>query len=118
MQAVPEPSSDDAVQEFDVRLGTDREWHSKPIRLRGGAKVTITATGEADFYAGLFSREDYVRKTAVRGPFGFDFGVDRASFTRVYDISRTDDYYLVFRVGVFSRAQTIRVRWVVEAGNV
>ncbi len=110
-----QPSAGGAVQEFDVKLSTDREWHSKPIRLRDRSKVTITAVGEGNFYVGLFSREDYVRKTAVRGPFGFEFGTDRASFTREYLINRTDDYYLVFRVGVFSRAQTIHVRWVVDS---
>jgi hypothetical protein len=108
------PAAETTIQDFDVELSPDREWRSKPIRLTEGTRVTLTATGAANFYAGLFSREEYVKRTAVRGPFGFDFGSDRASFTDEIPIAKTDDYYLVFRVGVFSRAQTIRVRWVAE----
>ncbi len=115
---VPSSMTSERVQEFDIQLGSDREWHSKPMRLRSGTRATLTATGEANFYAGLFAREAYIRKTAVRGPFGFEFGTDRASFTSEYTLDKTDDYYLVFRVGVFSNPQTSHVRWIVQEPGV
>ena len=104
----------ETIQEFDVKLESDQEWHSKPMRLREGTVVTLTATGSADFYAGLFQREVYVRMRAQIGGFDFSFGSDLRSFTHRYQIESTDDYYLVFRVGVFSRTQTIHVRLIFE----
>lgn len=108
-------SPDERIKEFDIPLNTDREWHSKPIRLKEGSRVTITATSRQNFYAGLFPRDEYIQRASARGPFSFPFGADRASFTKVYDIEETDDYYLVFRVGVFSQPQTIHVRWILES---
>lgn len=108
------PGNAVTIQDFPVELRPDNEWYSKPIRLRAGQRATITAVSSHAFYGGVFARAEYVRRKSGVGPFEFPFGSDRAAFTDEIVVARDDDYYIVFRVGVFSRPQTIQVHWVVE----
>ena len=105
-----------APVEFVVELSSGGEWHSEAIRLQPRDHLTITALGNDRFYAGLFRRPYYVQyRAAAGGAFAFDFGDDRRSWTLDDTLEKDDDYYLVFRVGVFTPGTTtIKVRWLVK----
>lgn len=95
-------------------MTSSHEWHSRPIALAAGDTFTVTILGNDRFYAGLFSREFYVRYrgTGVGGAFGFNFGADRVSFTDRVHVTEPDDFYLVIRVGRFTPGQTtLKLRW-------
>ena len=103
----------DKPVEFPVVIATGKEWHSKPITLHEGDIVTVTALGNDKFYAGFFDRVTYVRRRGTAlGSFAFDFGTDKLSWTTRKTLEEDDDYYLVFRAGVFTSGfTTISVRW-------
>jgi hypothetical protein len=104
------------AEEFTIELESGHEWHSKPIRLDAGDVVTVSATSENRFFAGLFDREEYFRRRrAIAGAFDFLPGSDRPQFTLKFQVPETEDYYLVFRVSVFRSNQKINVRWIVES---
>lgn len=100
--------------EFPVILQSGREWHSSAIPLAAGDTLTITIIGNDRFYAGLFSREAYVRFRGAgpAGAFGFNFGADRVTWTNRIQVRESDDWYLVIRVGTFTPGMTnLRIRW-------
>lgn len=74
--------------------------------------VTITCTGDENFYACFFPREEYISKRGGGGSgiFGFPFGTDEPQFTEKVTIPSDDDYYLVLRVGVFSGSARVSVK--------
>lgn len=78
----------------------------------------ISATGDGRFYAGLFDRVRYHRLVgAAGGAFSFEFGADRRGFTDTVRASDEEDYYLVYRVGVFAgRTITIHSRVELQRG--
>lgn len=102
--------------EFVIELRSGEEWHSEAIHLLPRDHFTVTALGNDRFYAGLFRRPYYVQyRGAAGGAFKFDFGEDRRSWTLDDTLEKDDDYYLVFRVGVFTAGTTtIKVRWLVK----
>lgn len=104
------------LAEQDIQLTSGQEWHSKPLELFEGDVVTVSATGNDKFYAGLYSRPAYIRRRgAAAGMFDFPFGGDRRGFTTKETIAETDDYYVVLRVGVFTPGTTtVHLRVVVE----
>jgi hypothetical protein len=95
--------------ELPIVVESGYEWHSKAIPLRAGDVITVSALADHKFYAGLFGRDEYFEKRkAAAGAFAFEFGTDKPQWTTRREIPLSDDYYLVFRVGVFTNKTTIR----------
>ncbi len=104
--------------EDDVELAPGREWHSKPIQLRPGDRIVVSATGTHRFYAGLFDRVTYHSLVGREsGAFGFEFGADRRGFTDSVRAAAHEDYYIVLRVGVFGDRTTIHLRVELQTGG-
>jgi hypothetical protein len=92
-----------------VSLLPGREWHSDPIVLAKGDRLVLEASGSGRFYAGLFDRRAYHRLSATSGgAFGFEFGTDKRQVTDEITADRSDTFYVVIRVGVFSDRTTIK----------
>ena len=87
------------------------------MRLRKGDVAMVTRDREPPISPRGFS--SVMRTTSQSGPKLVDLisasgsGLSGRSHTDM-EIPRTEDYYLVFRVGVFSRTQTIHVRLIFE----
>jgi hypothetical protein len=95
----------------DIEVKAGAEWHSKPIHLKPGDRIVASATGTGRFYAGLYDRVTYHRKVgAASGGFAFEFGTDRRGFTDTIEASEEEDFYLVYRVGIFGATTTIHSR--------
>jgi hypothetical protein len=91
------------VSRFSVDVDSGEEWHSDPYDLKEGDQVTLSCRGDGKFYAGIFDREDYFDKRGSEaGAFGFEFGEDDRGFTDRFEVPNDDEYYIVFRVGVFT----------------
>jgi hypothetical protein len=100
--------------EFSISIESGKEWHSNAIPLGAGDALTVTVLGNDKFYAGLFSREIYIkyRGAGVGRTFGFDFGSDALSWTDQIRAKEADDYYFVLRVGAFTPGTTkLKIRW-------
>ena len=94
-----------------IGLKPGGEWHTKPIELHKGDILTISASGNEKFYAGIFDRVEYHRKVgADGGMFGFEFGTDSRGFTHRVQAKSYEDYYVVLRVGIFSGSARIQCR--------
>ena len=90
-----------------IKLESGREWHSKPLLAQKGDILILSARGNDNFYAGLFDRVSYHRKVgADGGGFAFEFGTDTRGFTQKVLARETEDYYIVFRVSVFTFGTT------------
>ena len=94
-----------------ISLKAGREWH-KDFSFNSGDIVTITGLSDNAFYAGFFSREEYVnqRKGGFFGGFNFEFDSDKSQYTTREKISQDDDYYLVIRVSSWGDKTTIQVK--------
>ncbi len=80
-------------------------------QVGAGHAVTVSATADENFYAGLFSRVDFHRYYGRKGePFAFEFGTDSGAYTKRVVIDQSDEYYFVLRVGVFSGTAAIHAR--------
>ena len=92
----------------EIELESEEEEHLE-FELNEGDIITITCMGNDNFYAGFFSREEYIKR---RGPntFDFSFGSDSPQFTTKGRITEDDDYYFVIRVGFFTGTTTINVK--------
>jgi hypothetical protein len=97
--------------EDDLQVKSGAEWHSVPIPLGAGDVITLSAHAPEVFYAGIFSREEYFARGGPSAEmFDFPFGSDRKAVTRRRTVQDADDYYLVFRVGVWSSNTIIHAR--------
>jgi hypothetical protein len=92
-------------------LEPDEEWHQE-FRLEKGDVITITCIADEKFYAGFFSREEYIQRRGGGGlgMFDFTYGTDMPQCTAKIAIQEGDDYYLVIRVGVWSDEAEIYVK--------
>jgi len=99
--------AEDVLLEKTFALKSDEEQHEE-FEFSKGDVVTVTCTADENFYAGLFPREEYIKKRS--NPFSFSFGTDKPQYTTKVEIPEDDDYYLVLRVGVFSGTGRIRVK--------
>ena len=101
-------TTDRVLLDKTFTLKSEEEQHEEFELLKGDI-VTVTCTADENFYAGLFTREDYIKKRGG-GPFGFVFGTDKPQFTTRVEIPEDDDYYFVLRVGAFSGTGRIRTK--------
>jgi len=106
------------ITEFTEDLESGEEWHSEPYDLKEGDYVTLSCRGDGRFYAGIFDREEYFDKRGAEGgAFDFEFGEDRRGFTDRFEVPDDDEYYIVLRVGVFTRGPVrINVRLKIQRG--
>jgi hypothetical protein len=99
--------------EGDLKIASDSEWYSNPIRLSEGTRYEITLTASRKFYAGFFHAKAYAsRKGAVAGMFDFPFGADRRAHYFEGTIDLGGDWYVVLRVGAFTEGTTIATRMI------
>jgi len=98
----PRPRTTRIVDET-VELGPGQERHIR-FQLLPADTITITCKARTKFYAGFFTREDYVTLVNADGPgmFRFEFGTDDKGFTTRSPIEASDAFFLVLRNGVFS----------------
>lgn len=99
--------------EGDLKIASDSEWYSKPVRLTVGTRYEITLTALRKFYAGFFHAKAYAaRKGAVAGMFDFPFGSDRRAhyFEGTADVA--GDWYVVIRVGGWTSDTTVSTRMI------
>lgn len=107
---MPRRGEPEAIIQEEIELRSGQEWHSEPIHFDGGDVVTVQARSKYKFYAGLFPREEYYRKRNPPNPYRFLWASDRPQFTIRLEISESEYYYLVFRVGVFTLPSPIRIQ--------
>src|SRR5580693_2730792 len=87
-----------------VTLESGAEWHSTPIRLEKGDDLALTASSAVRFYAGIFDEPTYRSLQAQSsGAFPFGFGSDQVAADFTWRASHSGDYFVVLRIGVFTR---------------
>ncbi|MGP8074473.1 MAG: hypothetical protein ACLQD9_05780 [Thermoplasmata archaeon] len=97
------------VVDEEIHLSPGTEWHSQGLRFEGGQTIIVQAIGNDRFYGGLYTRDEYFRKRTEPNPFPFTFGTDKSQFTTKTRVEAAEYFYLVLRVGVFSRPTTIHL---------
>jgi len=105
------PRQTDILVEERISLGRGSERNYGPYHLLPDSFVKLHCEGDVRFYAGIFSDAEY-HAARQQGPkmFPFTFGSDRTSWNLSQNAGREEDYWVVLRVGVFTRSGVIDCR--------
>ena len=97
-------------EEVKMRSEEEMEWELED--LKKGEILTVTCKGDENFYAGIFPREEFIRKRSagIGKTFAFPFGTDKPQYTKKMTIPFDDDFFLIIRVGYFSGTANIEVK--------
>jgi hypothetical protein len=107
------PLRRDAFVLFDdaVSLGSGEERVLGPYVLEQGDDLSVTAQGGDRFYLGAFDESTYTRLRREGGTaFPFQFGRDQVAFDFTQRVRVASGYYIVVRLGIFTKPTLIGLR--------
>ena len=105
------PRQSEVLLDEQISLGSGKEKDYGPFHLVPDSFLRLQCRGDVRLYAGIFPALEYAANRA-RNPtmYPFTFGSDRMSWSLSTNATREGDYWIVLRVGVFTRSGVIGCR--------